>query len=368
MTRSNLSQYWLKIQGTLFPFLEEKLGPLSEMQQQLISILEMIRIEKFIATFKGLVGRPKRDRKAIARSFVAKSVYKIATTRMLIERLSTDISLRRICGWEKRSDIPDESTFSRAFAEFSMTQLPHRVHEVLVKEFRGDVLVGHISRDSTEIECREKPKRSRENKESNDKKSKRKRGRPRKWEEKKKESTRLEKQLEMELDEMLEDLPKGCDIGTKKNSKGYKESWIGYKLHIDAADGCIPISCVLTSASLHDSQVAIPLSKMTNQRVTNLYDLMDSAYDSDIISKCSRNLGHVPIIDSNPRRGEKKEFDPAKAIRYNERSTVERLNGRLKDDFGGKMIRVKGNAKVMTHLMFCILALTADQLLKILLL
>jgi hypothetical protein len=52
----------------------------------------------------------------------------------------------------------------------------------------------------------------------------------------------------------------GWNVGTKKNSKGYKESWIGYKLHLDVADGQIPISCILTSASLHDSQAAIPLA------------------------------------------------------------------------------------------------------------
>ncbi|MFT5665800.1 MAG: hypothetical protein ACI9JR_003209, partial [Gammaproteobacteria bacterium] len=46
----------------------------------------------------------------------------------------------------------------------------------------------------------------------------------------------------------------------------YKTSWIGYKLQIDACDGGIPISCLLTSASLHDSQVAIPLAEITNQR------------------------------------------------------------------------------------------------------
>ena len=35
---------------------------------------------------------------------------------------------------------------------------------------------------------------------------------------------------------------------------------------------------------------------MTAERVTNLYDLMDAAYDAAEIS-----LGHVPIIDVNPR-------------------------------------------------------------------
>ena len=44
----------------------------------------------------------------------------------------------------------------------------------------------------------------------------------------------------MEIKEMLEELPKDCDVGTKMNSKGYKKSWIGYKLHIDAADGHVP--------------------------------------------------------------------------------------------------------------------------------
>lgn len=53
----------------------------------------------------------------------------------------------------------------------------------------------------------------------------------------------------------------------------------------------------------------------------------------------------------------------AEDIRYNERSTVERVNARLKDEFGGRMVRVRGNAKVRCHLMFGVLALTANQLL-----
>ena len=62
----------------------------------------------------------------------------------------------------------------------------------------------------------------------------------------------------MTLEEMLADLPHKCDVGTKKNSKGFKESWIGFKFHLDG-HGQIPISCILTSASTHDSQVALCL-------------------------------------------------------------------------------------------------------------
>ena len=112
----------------------------------------------------------------------------------------------------------------------------------------------------------------------------------------------LAKQDSTTIEQMLEGLPLDCNVGSKKNSKGYKETWIGYKLHIDVADGQIPISLILTSASLHDSQVAIPLAFSTAQRVTHLYELMDSAYDAQPIHQFSRDLGHIPLIDANPRR------------------------------------------------------------------
>jgi len=75
-----------------------------------------------------------------------------------------------------------------------------------------------------------------------------------------KEQTRIEKQKAMTLEEMLADLPTVCDRGTKINSKGYKESRNGYKLHLDVADGQIPITPLLTSVSLHDSQKELLLN------------------------------------------------------------------------------------------------------------
>ena len=53
----------------------------------------------------------------------------------------------------------------------------------------------------------------------------------------------------------------------------------------------------------HDSQVAIRLATMSSERVTNLDDLMDSAYDVRSNSWItSRQLGHIPLIDIHPRR------------------------------------------------------------------
>jgi hypothetical protein len=370
--RDTLSQTWLTIQSSLFPWLSEELGPLTEKQQELVTTLEVVRIEEFIYSSRGFPGRPPQDRTAIARAFVAKMIYNMPTTRALLDRLETDSALRRICGWERKNDVPDEWTFSRAFAEFSKSRLPERVHEAFIKKSYADELVGHNSRDSTAIEAREKPLPKKPIQ-----KIAAKRGRPKQGEERIKLLTRIEQQAsDMGLADMLNDLPTACDVGTKKNSKGYKVSWIGYKLHIDVADGGIPICAVLTSASTHDSQVAIPLSKMSSERVTNLYDVMDSAYDVPQIHDMSRQLGHIPLIDVHPRRDKalKDELKAenkrcrlvghktAEAIRYNERSTVERVNARLKDEFGGRVVRVRGHAKVMCHLMFGILALTANQM------
>ncbi len=367
-----LSQTWFTVQSSLFPWLSEELGELTAKQQELVTTLEMIRVEEFILSSQGYPGRRSEDRVAIARAFVAKMVYNLPTTRALLDRLETDISLRRICGWERKSDISGEWTFSRAFSEFSQSQLPERIHESLIKKYYKDEIIGHNSRDSTAINAREKPL-----KKEKAIKVPKKRGRPKKGEESIKVPTRLEKQAAgMELSEMLDDLPKACDVGSKKNSKGFKSSWTGYKLHIDSADGGIPLSCVLTSASVHDSQVAIPLAKITHERVTHLYDLMDSAYDAPQIHEVSRQLGHIPLIDKHPRRdrelkieikAEKKRcrlvgHQSAETVRYRERSTVERVNARLKDEFGGRVVRVKGHAKVMCHLMFGILALTGNQL------
>jgi hypothetical protein len=388
--KEKLSQYWLKIQKSLFPFLEEELGELTEKEQKLVTILEMVKIEKHMVSMRSLYGRPPKERAAIARAFVAKAAYNMPTTAALLDRLASDQKMRRICGWEKKSEIPHESTFSRAFAEFARSQLPARVHESLIKENLAEEVIQHISRDSTEIEVREKPvKEVIAKAEAGEKKSQssgreiippaRKRGRPKKGEEPVKEPTRLERQKTMTLEEMLADLPHQCDVGTKKNSKGYKETWSGYKFHCDSADRQIPVSCLLTSASTHDCQVALPLATLTSQRVINLYDLMDSAYDAPVIREYSRALGHVPIIDINTRRNTQLKADLAaeeqrlkllhwekpEDLRYNERTNAERVNARLKDEFGGRMIRVRGNVKVMAHLMFGILALTADQLMRL---
>ena len=343
-----LSQFWLTVQRGLFGCLEAELGELSAKQKQLVSTLELLRVEEQVSRRSLLKGRPLEDRRAIARAYVAKAVYNLETTRQLIERLGSDPQLRRLCGWERAAAVPSEATFSRAFAEFASSELPGRVHEQVLARYQRPRLVGHISRDATAIAAREKVVKQ--------EKVKPVKGEP----------TRLQRQQKMSLAEMLADLPCVCDCGTKRNSKRHPTYWVGYKLHLDVADGGIPISCLLTSASVNDSQAAIPLATMTAQRVDNLYDVMDSAYDAAAIREHSLALGHVPLIDGHTRsNGTKPQFAPHEPQRYKERTTVERVFARLKDEFGARTVRVRGSAKVMTSLLFGIIALTADQLLRL---
>jgi hypothetical protein len=185
---------WLKrtLQRSLFPDLEECWNiTLTDKEQQLVSILELVQVEGFVhrKADNQVLGRKLRDRESIARAFVAKSVYGYPFTSRLIEALKTTPNLCRICGFEKVSDIPGESTFSRAFNEFAMSRLGDRVHEALVERCLKPELVGHISRDATAIVGREKPVRKPPKK----KPAPRKRGRPAKGEHREpKEPKRLE--------------------------------------------------------------------------------------------------------------------------------------------------------------------------------
>jgi hypothetical protein len=370
---------WINSQPSLFPWLEEELDPLTTKLERLVIILDTLGLEAFAAPPPGGRGRVPEDRPAIARAFVAKTVLNLPTTAALIERLHVDRSLRRICGWERWAQVPSEATFSRAFAEFADQRLPERVHEQLVREGLRDHIIGHVARDATEIETRETPQR-RPPDEPPSEASEPQRGRPRKDEVREpKPPTRLERQRQQTLEAMLAELPTGCDIGTKRNSKGFSETWIGYKLHLDVSDGMVPISAVLTAASTHDSQAAIPLTRLSQQRVVWLYDIMDCAYDAEIIVEDCLAAGRVPVIDFNTRRDTalKVELAAERARRrlvnipdpddehYKARTTAERANGRLKDEFGGRHLRVRGPVKAFCHLMFGVAVLAADSLLRL---
>lgn len=368
---TDLSDFRGRLQGELFPALRQHVGRLGDRAKRLVAVLELVRVEAHLPWMRGAIGRPRKDRAALARAFVAKAVYGIAETRRLLERLEADPVLRGLCGFPHSTALASEATFSRAFAEFAAAELPARMHEALVTNGFAGHLVGHVARDATAIEAREKPVWTASPR------RRRRKLRPRRGEPGWETLNRLDRQGEMTLAEMLADLPRHCAVGVKIDAKGRKQRWTGYKLHLDVADTGVPLGALLTSASLHDSQAAIPLAAITSGRVQHCYELMDSGYDADPIRDDARRRGRVAIVAAQPRRGGKGEaaaealarrnirLPTAEDLRYRERTSAERAHARLKDEFGARFVRVRGHAKVMCHLMFGVLALTVDQMMRL---
>ncbi|GMV76864.1 MAG: hypothetical protein AMXMBFR78_38130 [Rubrivivax sp.] len=349
------------LQRQLLPACEEELGPLDATDRQFVAVVGALRFGPLLRPYDWCGnGAKPHPRVWLAHAFIAKSVYQFPTTAALIAALRSRPTLRRLCGWESAREVPSEPTFSRAFDAFARSELPQRLHAELITRHAGPKLVGHLSRDATAIEVAE---RQTHFPSPPPPKPRGKPGRPKQGEVRPAPPPkRLDLQVARPLAENLRELPRHCDIGFKRDAKGLHNSWRGYKLHLDCADGDVPVSAVLTSASLHDSQVAIPLAQMSAQRVTSLYDLMDGAYDAPQIERFSRQLGHVPIIAPNRRSGPPRELERARKERLHERGSCERVAGLLKQRYGGRWVRVRGAAKVMCHLMFGLIALSASAL------
>jgi IS5 family transposase len=370
MLVERISGFWDGVQSCLFPALEEAGLELSAKLYQLVALLEVIQIERFVpARSPYRCGVKPKDRRCLARAFLAMAFYGGTDRGAFRERLLHDAALRKVCGWASRWAVPSESTFCRAFALFAEIGLADTVHAALVQEWRGEEVVWHAATDATAIPARERPvTRAKPVIDADPPKKKRKIGRPKKGEAPPpKEPTRLERQVEQEPEIALLELATACDVGGKRDSKGNTTYWVGYKFHVSVDEWGLPLAAVTTAASVHDSQVAIPLFKLARRRVTVLYDLLDKAYDAAPIWALSEKLGHRPIIDRMKRRGQDPPppMEPDRAERFKGRTVAERFNARLKDEFGGLVARVRGHRKMHAYLMFGTLVIFADQLLRI---
>jgi hypothetical protein len=370
----SIAAYWQRVQTTLFPYLLTASLTLTPEMARLVAALDLLRIEEALpARPVAAVGAPPADRAPLARAFVALAVLNLPTRKALIQRLQTDDTLRRICGWLCPDAVPSAATFCRAFAWLADLGLADTVHDQRVREALGDVLVWHQALDATAIPARETPQpnpapqygRTNSGKRRKHPASGRAPGRPGKGAVVAPPRTRLERQGDQVPEIALLELPMACDTGCKYDADGHPDYWTGYKFHVVTNEWGIPLCAVTTAASVHDSQVAIPLLQLTARRVTALYDLQDKADDAAAIRQCSTALGHVPIIPAIAHGPDPPpEWEPDRARLYKGRTVAERFNARLKDEMGGSQVRVRGVRKVHAHLMFGVLAIFADAVLR----
>lgn len=365
----SFGRHWNSIQKSLFPYLEDEVGELDDKQRAFVSICELLIDDRAFSKYRWSGnGRPPCARLALFKAFVLKAFWNQPTTRATISFIRSSPTLRRLCGWESLGDVPEESTFSRAFAGFAKDGIASDVLSACTAKAVGRDGVFHVSHDSTAIDSREQGTKRPKEKRSwslRDRRTFRQRGR--------------------DADTNFAELPTACDWGRKLNSKGRVLQWRGYKLHLAVGDGDIPLAAFLSSASLHDSQVAIPMMQKTSETFAYFYDLADSAYDANDILEESVALGHRPLVEANPRKDKVRRVGPevqpvkrdsvgsravnvipAEDVRYRIRTGVERVFSHLHDAHGGRTVRVRGSAKVFLHLMFGVLVIAAEQILKLL--
>ena len=272
---------------------------------------------------------------------IVKMFYAFSTITKTLEFIKSNPNIREITGIEK---VPSISVISQKKKELIRLIDFNEIQEKLIKEFYKDKIIGHLSIDSTIISSHEKAFKK-------EKKNKKKRGRKKINSQDEKDLIR-EKKKELKLDycckygnynRFLKKLNKKCSKTCKKNSKGDKEYYIGYKIHLAVDDNGIPISSIITGANVSDYKPAIPLIRMSNERVRFLYVLMDKGYDSQEIENATKRIDSIPIIDPKTKRnGFKKEMDPCYRERYKIRTTVERANGELKECFLSNKLYSRG--------------------------
>lgn len=109
-------------------------------------------------------------------------------------------------------------------------------------------------------------------------------------------------------------------------------------MHLETIDCHISAKALLTSASPHDRQAAIPPAQSITQRVTSLYDLLDSEYDATQIYTLGKSLGCVPIIEDYPRGREKIELGLPQTQRFKKGTAGDRINSLLKRTKSGLLL------------------------------
>jgi transposase/IS5 family transposase len=339
-------------------YFEEHLGGEHKNFIRILQIIESCS-PVLVHTYRG-VGRKAYDYRYFFRAFFAQLHFGIPTVKALVETLKSDPNMRQLCGFRM---VPSPATFSRRLNDLSKADVMNGILDTLVRQAYGKLPVIHICRDSTAIEAREKAYKK--DREKTEKKRKR-RGRPAKGTPKPiKEESILKQQTTMEVRDIEQRITRTCSWNCKKNSQGKMNTWKGYKLHLDVSDIGFPISVCITGANVHDSQVAIPLEKMTMGKVRHFYSVMDAAYDAAEIKQFILRHRRVPVIDPNPRNNKNYiPLDPAKQERYKIRTTVERAYSHLKDHIFPKKLYVKGFIKVSFVLMIGILCLAAQKYLQ----
>ena len=249
------------------------------------------------------------------------------------------------------TEVPSEATVSRLSREVERIVDPSSLHGRVVQAYAeslGRLAVGHLSIDSTIVEAREKPVKTRiPRAKTLEKRGRKAKGSVEEQQHRERQARHEQERiayLQESFEASLGKLELRCSVTAKQNSKGKKQWFIGYKAHLATDDYGVPMSFAVTGASVHDSQVAVPLMKKTRETADFLYALLDKGYVSPVINDYVDMIGRKAIIDRRAYKGVVADpLDPASQKRYAARTTVERTNSELKDGYLPDVIYKRGS-------------------------
>jgi hypothetical protein len=269
--------------------------------QQLLSPCELMGLRR--SSNKGRVGY---ELLSILGIMLLKLHFRQPTMKETLLLLQENGNLRDILGISK---VPSQSTASRLSKDVESIVNPAVLHGRVIQAYQEGMdnrMVGHLSIDSTIIQAREKPFVKKKEISPPKKKGRKKKGSPEEKEYRKQKARAELERLDYLAEEILTSISRReirCSLTAKQNSKGMKQWFIGYKIHLATDDFGVPIGYVVTGACVHDCKVAVPLMKMAYQCTDFLYALMDKGYLNPDINAYADMIGRKVIIDQRARRG-----------------------------------------------------------------
>ena len=296
-------------------------------------------------------GRPPASRLKIFKAFLLKAVLNVKDTKELVRMLRAEPLSRRLCGWDSPGLVPSETRFCRVVGEFAERGFTDKWFAEMIVEHHGDIPAETVSYDSAPVEVRTRAANAKR--------------RLARIDPDQPPPSPISVQGARTAEANMAELPVECGWGCKRDSQEKRMQWKGGKIHAAVTRDGVPIAVKYTSASLHDSQVMVPLAQQAAARVPHLFDLADAAYDAEPIRAACAELGTVAVSDANPRRSaEAHAMSELEREVYRDRSAAERFFSHLLESHGGRTVRVRAPAKVALHLLLGTIVVAVEQMLR----
>ena len=284
-------------------------------------------------------GRPGYDPKILWRCYVAYYYLGLPSVSDLIRTLYDNPYIAAACGISSPDEIPSQPTFSRFGSKLAkpaftlavkniMRGLTRRLYDTL-PDFGKSVAI-----DGTDIKA---------------------------WSNGGKKRRKGNRRIQSDPD---------AGWCVKTNTEGHRKFVWGYKVHILADTQYeLPLVVDIGAGNVHEVTKVAPLlrqARFTTNRFHPEYVIADAGYSSEKLRQhIRRQYRAEPIIDPNPTHKKavaKTEKTADWRLIYNRRTSIERLNGRLKVHRRLDSVRVRGRFKIRIHAMLSAMVCQAQAL------